>query len=280
MKLSIITINWNNADGLQKTIQSIVSQTYKDFEYVIIDGCSKDRSVEIIQHFAKQFPINWVSEPDKGIYNAMNKGITRASGEYLHFLNSGDILFDNQVVEKMVSQLAANNQPDILIGKLHKHLIDGTLFPNPINRNFSFLRFYSNSINHPATYIKKELFLKYGLYDESLKIVSDWKWFMQAIIFGGEKPVYVDMNVTLFDMTGISESVESKEKIQEERQKVLKKLIPEVYLRDYERYSNEIYMMRRINRHPWVFKLVWFVERCLFKLEKRQNKKKSIQSWD
>ena len=161
MKLSIITINWNNADGLQKTIQSVVSQTFQDFEYVIIDGSSKDRSVEIIQHFAKQFPINWVSEPDKGIYNAMNKGIILASGEYLHFLNSGDTLFDNQVVEKMVAQLEANNQPDILIGRLHKHMLDGTIFPNPINTNFSFLRFYFNSINHPATYIKKELFLKY-----------------------------------------------------------------------------------------------------------------------
>lgn len=271
MKLSIITINWNNADGLQKTIQSIVSQTYKDFEYVIIDGCSKDRSVEIIQHFAKQFPINWVSEPDKGIYNAMNKGITRASGEYLHFLNSGDILFDNQVVEKMVSQLAANNQPDILIGKLHKHLTDGTLFPNPINRNFSFLRFYSNSINHPATYIKKELFLKYGLYDESLKIVSDWKWFMQVVAFHDIKPAITDVDVAIFDMTGISETnIELRES---ERRKVLTDIVPSCYLQDYDHYSTDIYMMQRLHRHPWAFKMVRFLERCLFKYEKKILKK-------
>ena len=269
MKLSIITINWNNADGLQKTIQSVVSQSSKDFEYVIIDGGSKDHSVEIIQHFANQFPINWVSEPDKGIYNAMNKGITRASGEYLHFLNSGDILFDNQVVEKMVAQLAANNQPEILIGRLHKQMLDGAIYPNPIQSNFSFLRFYSNSINHPATYIKKELFLQYGLYDESLKIVSDWKWFMQVIAFHGVKPTITDVDVAIFDMTGISETnIELREN---ERRKVLNEIVPPCYLKDYDRYAHDIYMMQRLRRHRWAFRLVRFIERCLFKIEKARR---------
>lgn len=271
MKLSIITINWNNANGLQKTIQSVVSQTFQDFEYVIIDGSSKDRSVEIIQHFAKQFPINWVSEPDKGIYNAMNKGIIRASGEYLHFLNSGDTLFDNQVVEKMIAQLEANNQPDILIGRLHKHMLDGTLFPNPINTNFSFLRFYFNSINHPATYIKKELFLKYGLYDESLKIVSDWKWFMQVIAFHNIKPTITNVDVAIFDMTGISETNVSLR--ENERRKVLTETVPSCYLQDYDYYAKDILMIQRLHRHPWAFKLVRFLERCLFKYEKKIMKK-------
>ena len=80
-------------------------------------------------------------------------------------------------------------------------------------------------------------------------------------------------------MTGVSESAGNKERIQKERQLVLKELMPDAYLRDYERYSNDIYMMRRFHRHLWAYKLVWFVERCLFKLEKRQNKKKNLQVW-
>ena len=87
MKLSIITINLNNAAGLRKTIQSVVNQTYIDFEYIIIDGFSSDGSIEVIKEYADRINY-WVSEPDRGIYNAMNKGILKTSGEYIHFLNS------------------------------------------------------------------------------------------------------------------------------------------------------------------------------------------------
>jgi acetyltransferase-like isoleucine patch superfamily enzyme len=112
MKLSIITINRNNAAGLRKTIESVVSQTYTDFEYIIIDGASTDDSVNIIKEYAEAtLPcgeglgerLYWVSEPDKGIYNAMNKGILKANGEYCLFLNSGDWLYDNDVLNDVFS---------------------------------------------------------------------------------------------------------------------------------------------------------------------------------
>lgn len=270
MKLSIITINWNNADGLEKTIQSVVSQTYKEFEYVIVDGASTDGSVDIIKRYAEKNPINWVSEPDKGIYNAMNKGIMRASGEYLHFLNSGDMLNDDKVVEKMIDQLAANNYPEILIGHLFKLMPDGTKSRSTTSTRFSFFRFYLNSINHPSTYIKKELFDKYGLYDESLKIVSDWKWFMQVIAFNGVKPVITDVDVAVFDMNGIS--VTNSSLRHAERRKVLTEEVPQCYLSDYDRFWNDIIIMQRIRRHPMAFKIVRFIERCLFKLEKAKKK--------
>ena len=110
-KLSIITINRNNAAGLRKTIESVVSQTYTDFEYIIIDGASTDGSVEVIKEYAEAtLPcgeglgerLYWVSEPDKGIYNAMNKGILKAQGEYLLFLNSGDWLVDKDVIKSFI----------------------------------------------------------------------------------------------------------------------------------------------------------------------------------
>ena len=94
MKLTIITINRNNASGLEKTMESVLSQTCMEYEYVLVDGASTDASVEVIKRFANSFGgrLKWISEPDKGIYNAMNKGIRLAGGEYVQFLNSGDRL--------------------------------------------------------------------------------------------------------------------------------------------------------------------------------------------
>ena len=171
--------------------------------------------------------------------------------------------------------------PSILYGNMIKCFPDGRRMVDKCfaGQEISMLGMFTGTLNHDPAYIRRELFEKYGYYDESLKIVSDWKWYLQSIILGGEKPRYVDMDVTLFDMTGISERVESKEKIRKERQEVLRELIPEVYLIDYERYSGDVYLMRRIHRHSWANKLVWFVERCLFRIEKKQNKKQNEQIW-
>lgn len=283
MQLSIVTINRNNAAGLEKTLQSVSSQTFKDFEYIVVDGASTDGSVEVIKKFESQFAhLKWVSEPDSGIYNAMNKGLRLASGDYVQILNSGDCLAAPEVTELMLANLEKSGYPSILYGNMVKCFPDGKRVVDKCfaGQEITMLCMFTGTLNHNPAYIRRDLFEKYGYYDESLKIVSDWKWYLQAIILGGEKPQYVDMDVTLFDMTGISENANSKAVIQKERQMVLEELIPSVYLHDYERYSEDIYVMRRIHRHPLASKLVWFVERCLFKLEKRQNKKKSIQSWD
>ena len=100
MKLSIITINLNNKEGLQKTIESIVNQTFRDYEFIIIDGGSNDGSIDVIELYKENITY-WISEPDKGIYNAMNKGISIAKGEYYYFLNTGDRLISNDVLEKI-----------------------------------------------------------------------------------------------------------------------------------------------------------------------------------
>ena len=127
---------------------------------------------------------------------------------------------------------------------------------------------FTGTLNHDPAYIRRDLFEKYGYYDEFLKIVSDWKWYLQAIILGGEKPCYTDLNVTLFDMTGISEDAGSKSVIRQEREQVLSTLIPDVYLSDYQKYASDIHLMRRVHRHPWAYKIVWLIDRGLFKMEK------------
>lgn len=282
MKLSIITINRNNAIGLEKTLKSVASQTCKDFEHIIIDGASTDNSVEIIKQYFEDtnnpsptthhqqrithHQIRWISEPDKGIYNAMNKGIRMASGDYIQILNSADCLCDEFVVEKMLKALADNEYPSLLYGNMIKVASDGQIVGKSGRVEYSLRQYYSSTMNHDCCYIKRSLFDEYGLYDESLKIVSDWKWFLQAIGLGNVKPVYVDLDVTLFDTNGISET--NLELRNKERRQVLKSVMPTAVLADYDKHAFDMVQMDRLRRHGWAYKVTWFLERCLFKLEK------------
>lgn len=275
MKLSIITINRNNEVGLEKTLQSVAAQTYKEFEYIIVDGASTDGSVEVIKKYESQFAhLKWVSEADSGIYNAMNKGLRMASGDYVQILNSADTLAAPEVTEQMLDALEKSGNPSILYGNMIK------CFPNGqklIDKSFSgreitMLGMYTGTLNHDPAYIRRDLFEKYGYYDESLRIVSDWKWYLQAIILGDEKPQYVDLDVTLFDMTGISET--NKELDKAERHQVMEQLFPKAVLADYEKYAFPMEQIQRLKWHPWAYKMVWFLERSLFKLEKTKRKRK------
>ena len=275
MILSVITINRNNAAGLEKTMQSVLAQTRTDYEYVVVDGASTDDSVAVIERLAPTFGdrLKWISEPDKGIYNAMNKGIRMATGEYIEILNSGDSLVAPDVVDKMYAALKEKGRPSILYGNMLKDFPGGNVKRDKgfAGADITLLGMYIGTLNHSPAYIRRSLFDQYGLYDESLKIDSDWKWYLQAIVFGEEKPVYVDIDVTLFDMTGISETNTALTKA--EREQVLKELVPPTVLADYDAWVPSIRQMRRIKRHPWAYKIVWFLERFLFKLEKRKDKK-------
>ena len=132
----------------------------------------------------------------------------------------------------------------------------------------SFYYFYRGTLNHDCAYIRRDLFEKYGLYNEDMKICSDWEWYVRAIVLGGEKTVYTNIDVTVFDMTGISESNgKNKDIILKERRKYLESILPAAVLRDYDMYSLPIEQYRRLKKyHLWG--VVYFVERVLFKLEK------------
>ena len=275
--LSIITINRNNVSGLEKTMRSVLSQNEGTFEYVVVDGASTDGSVELIQHLIPAFGdrLKWVSEPDAGIYNAMNKGMRMASGQYIQILNSGDILAAEDVTVRMIAELERNGWPAILYGNEIKEFPDGRRIVDKCfeGKDITMLGLFRGSLNHDSAYIKAELFEKYGYYDETLKIVSDWKWFLQAIALGEEHPVYTDIDLTVDDMTGISETNLAMR--YEERKKVLQSLVPEPILSDYEKYSFQLDQIDRLSRHPWAYKMVWFLERCLFKIEKYNTRRKT-----
>jgi len=278
-KLSIITINYNNAAGLKKTMESVLCQTSKDFEYILVDGASTDNSLDIIVQFENEkleFASNrfrWISELDSGIYHAMNKGIRLAKGEYLQFLNSGDCLVAPDVTERMLTNLFPSPQGEgagvrslILYGNMLKQL------PKRIYRDRGFagrmptmLDFYTGTLNHSPAYIKRSLFETYGLYDETLKIVSDWKWYLLVIALNGVVPVYKDIDVTIFDMNGISTINSELDK--DERERVLYEVLPDSVLADYERWAFPIEQFKRINRYWLMRKGFWLLERMMFKLE-------------
>ena len=308
-KLSIITINYNNASGLRKTMESVLAQTSKDFEYIVIDGAApqppkggvSDRAV--IESYVnsvegqengymrcsflssasgRRVGGGFFSEPDNGIYHAMNKGIRMAQGEYIHFLNSGDWLVDKHVVEDMLNflnPLTPSPSPrgeglgvrcDVLIGNVIAVRPDGKVRYKKYNPDVSLYTFYRGTIEHTSAYIRRDLFDKYGLYDENLKIVSDWKWYLQVVGLNKASVQFTDRFVTCFDTSGISSTNLQLDK--SERRRVLEELLPAAVLADYDKYAFDIDQMQRLKRYPLIYRLVWFVERVLFKLDKWNGK--------
>ena len=266
MRLSIITINYNNASGLRKTLASVASQTYQDIEHIIVDAASTDGSVDIIKEYAEKadYPVLWSSKKDKGIYNGMNYGIKKATGDYIQILNSGDILAASDVTERMI--VSMTDGADILYGNMVKYdYSTNRIIGKSGEVEYSLRQYYSGTLNHDCCYIRRDLFDLYGLYDESLKIVSDWKWFLQAIGLGKVKPVYVDIDVTIFDTSGISES--NLDLRNRERRQVLEEVLPPAVLADYDKHVFDAEQMDRLRKHH-VYGLVYFIERVLFKLEK------------
>ena len=229
MFLSVVTINYNNKDGLQRTIQSVVSQTLRNFEYIVIDGGSTDGSQEVIEQYADHIRY-WVSEPDKGIYNAMNKGILAAHGEYINFLNSGDFFYDNKVLENTLPYLKA----DIVHGKIYDQSKEK--LPYLVDHIPTMYYLYDSSMQHPATFFRKELF-KDSLYDENYKIVSDWKFYIDKIIFQNCSFSFMPVIVAIFEGGGVSEK--QKDLDAAERKEVLEKLLPPRILQDYERFNGK-----------------------------------------
>jgi glycosyltransferase involved in cell wall biosynthesis len=232
VNLSIITINKNNVLGLEKTFNSVRSQINKNFEYIVIDGGSLDKSIELIQKNESLFSY-WISEDDSGIYNAMNKGINKASGKYCLFLNSGDYLASENISEIFIKN---NFDSDVVYGNLlviKDNKLEGKIIGK---EKLSFMDLYlSNVIKHQSSFIKKEMLIKHGLYNENLKIVADWEFFLKTIGYGKANYKYLNLDVAYFDNNGISNNSDKLVKL--ERSRVLNEHIPELILEDYIYFS-------------------------------------------
>lgn len=228
IKLSIVTINFNNAEGLQKTFESIICQTFNDFELIVIDGGSTDKSIEIIKVFKNNITF-WKSEADSGIYEAMNKGIQEAGGEYCFFLNSGDYLVNNNVLHEVFKNKLYG---DIVFGNLLVCL-NGKVVGKSIGKEcLTFLDVYSSTIKHQASFIKRQLFVKSGLFNEDLKIIADWEFFLRTVGLGGASYQFLKMDISYFDNDGISNN--NQELVKSERKRVIDKYLPQIMQPDYE----------------------------------------------
>ena len=209
MILSIITVNKNNSTGLQKTIESVLSQTSEDFEYIIIDGASSDGSVDAIKLYEEN-PLYekkidyWVSEPDSGIYNAMNKGIQKACGTYCLFLNSGDYLISSDTVKHIENATADNYDiyyADTLSIENNKYTVQ------KYEKQPDYSYFINKCINHQNTLIKRSLFKNTKNYNEDFKLLADWCFIMYSRYRLSAQFKHIDFSIACYDNTGISSTI-------------------------------------------------------------------------
>jgi glycosyltransferase involved in cell wall biosynthesis len=201
IKVSIITVVFNGENFLEQTIQSVLNQTYKDVEYIVIDGGSTDKTIEIIKKYEDRIAY-WKSEKDLGIYDAMNKGILKATGKLVGIINSDDFYSENTSIENIVRAYLINSEPDILYGNMK--------FINPVTNQFKVI--YPSTLtlkkdmtlNHPTCFLKAELY-KSKLFDINFKICADY----DLILFfytGGKKLLYVDKMITTMRIGGASDN--------------------------------------------------------------------------
>lgn len=210
MKISIITVTYNSATTIIGTMESILNQTYKNFEYLIIDGSSTDSTLELIRKYESKFEgkMHYISEPDKGIYDAMNKGILMSKGDVIGILNSDDFYTSEYVLES-VAHVMQDNQIDAVYGDVH--------FVNPNDLN-KCVRYYSSKIfqpslmrlgfmpAHPSFYLRKECFEKFGLYKTDYKIAADFEFLLRTIYKGNINIKYLPLDMVTMRTGGASTS--------------------------------------------------------------------------
>lgn len=238
MKLSIVTINYNNVDGLKRTLDSILMQSFRDYEWIVIDGGSTDGSKELI--LANEQHIRyWWSEPDNGIYDALNKGIVHATGEYINCLNSGDAYHSADVLAKIFEQ---PHEGDILFGESMYHYADGAehrTYPSEITLDY-FLSHHS--INHQALFIKR-VWQQRFLYDTSFRISGDFNFMLRCKVEGAvfEK---LDVLAIDYDATGMSQTHALE--AWNEAQRAIEAVAVERYMPDSVRRFYRYYNKRRL----------------------------------
>ena len=218
MKLSIITISYNDKQGLINTCNSILNQSFDDLEHIIIDGDSSDGTKAYLKTLPEH--IKCTSEPDTGIYNAMNKGIKKAGGDYLLFLNSGDTLRSTDILDQVIPYLGSDKT--IYYGDLalqHEAGEKIRVYPDALSFYYFFHR---GSLPHPAMFIKRELFATIGGYNEEFKIVSDWDFYVKAICKWQCTYEHMSITVSNFDTEGISSQPETRNLLLEEKEKSIK----------------------------------------------------------
>lgn len=267
VKFSVITINYNNRDGLRRTIESVVRQTYAGYEFIVIDGGSTDGGADVIRQYADKIDY-WVSERDRGIYHAMNKGVAQAHGDYCIFMNSGDVFYDDSVLQRIA---ATGADADIVVGKVAIDEHDNIISPPPVGE-LTFYHLYWGAIPHQGAFIRTAL-LREHPYDEALKISADWKFFFETLILDNRSVRYVDEFVARYDMSGLSSA--QPQLMRAEKDRVLQAMFPPRLLADYVRMKQSECLTQQLTpqlrTNYGVDRILYKIGKLLLKLRTRNN---------
>lgn len=268
MKVSILTINLNNRNGLDKTMQSVFNQTFTDYEYIVIDGGSNDGSKELIEENSNKIDY-WISERDNGLYHAMNKAIKMSNGEYCFFLNSGDYFVNTNVLTDVFKH---PTDADIISGNVLKVRENGRWNRVKSHEVVSLHKLMIASLPHQASFIKRYLFEEVGYYNEKYKIVSDWEFFLKALILNNYTYQHFEIDISYFFLDGISSQkssiplakLESMECIETHFEKLKDDLIDYRYFYN----SNIGNMYLQLKKHPKLYNAVERICEILFVTKK------------
>jgi glycosyltransferase involved in cell wall biosynthesis len=242
MKFSVITVCKNSGSVLEHTIKSVLEQTGADFEYLIIDGGSTDRTLKILKKY--QPDIDYcVSEPDFGIYDAMNKAITRSKGDWLYFLNAGDSFLNNSVLAH-VSQVTGSH--DLIYGNVIMDMGERKIINSP--QNISRFLLLQKTICHQAIFARRQLFIRWGKFETKYKIAADYEWLLRMIFGQQTKQVYYDINISLVDMSGVSNSLQMRPSTLKEYDEIRHKYFTQAEIDVFHLYGKIVSLLTTIKK--------------------------------
>lgn len=220
-KVSIITVCRNEVNSIEQTIKSVLEQDYSSIEYIVLDGLSTDGTINIINKYNNQIEI-FVSEKDKGIYDAMNKAIDLSKGEILFFLNANDTFFNTHIVSSAISKMNSTGSDlaygDIMTTGNHKNSGQIIKF-NKVNKWFLL----QDTICHQAIFTKKELYIKYGKFDLHYRIAADYEWLLRVLIKNKAQTSYLNMIISNYSLDGVSNNPNIRNNILKEYRQISKK---------------------------------------------------------
>ena len=223
MKVSIITISYNNLSGLAETYQSIKRQTFRDYEWIVIDGGSSDGTKDFLQEHNADIAY-WCCEPDKGVYNAQNKGTEHATGEYSIYMNSGDTFYADDVLEKVFEKQTG---ADVIFGNWMLIFEEGKNRLGVAPETADLIYFFDNNMCHQSMLIKTEAVLNRP-YDESFRIYADWDEWL-ALYMQGKRFEKIDLTICNFMVGGISTGDNASEKLKQERKTEIQRINERYY---------------------------------------------------
>ncbi len=245
MKISVITVCRNAEETIEETVRSVLSQTYKNIEYIIIDGKSTDRTIAVLNKYKDKID-TLISESDRGIYDAMNKAINLCSGEWLFFLNAGDTFINNEIITKVSTEIFNLKKENILYGNVLTNREGDQI----INKYDHIDRWFliRNTICHQATFTKKALYIKFGSFDIKYKIAADYEWLLRMILKNKVTHKYINVEISNYSLDGISNDKAHRNAVLAEYSDIRKIYFSKFEIVVYELYSFILGVLVRIKK--------------------------------